>query len=567
MSTTKNRKFVSNDLVINDWKDISGYFSDLTERPVSGTSDLLQWWRDLSELESVLEEELAWRYIKMNCNTANEELSNHFNHFVTEIEPEISKSSNMLEKKLVELEARFKLSEGKFQIAIRSIKNSIDLFREENIPIIAELQKEEQEYGVISSKMSITYKGEEMTLHKAANLLKETERTVREEAYFLINKRREADREKLHLLLDKLIARREIIAKNAGFDNYRDYKFRELGRFDYTLEHCEQFHKAIASNVRPLVTKINEHRKEKLGFALRPWDLEVDIDGKSPLKPFADTAELVKKTIQCFSEINPEFGEFISIMNSGGFLDLEARKNKAPGGFNYPLYESNIPFIYMNATGNHRDMVTMMHEGGHAVHSFLCKDHELVNFKSTPSEVAELASMTMELISMDYWGLFFKDPDELKRARRIQLEGVISVLPWVAVIDKFQNWLYLNPGHSHDEREDAWIKIFNEFNDQTIDWSGLVNFKRIMWQKQLHIYEVPFYYIEYAMAQLGAIAIWRNFRNDSKKAVKQYEAALKLGYTATIPEIYTAAGIRFDFSEKYISELMDFVLTELNKNY
>lgn len=246
-----------------------------------------------------------------------------------------------------------------------------------------------------------------------------------------------------------------------------------------------------------------------------------------------------------------------------GHLDLESRKGKAPGGYNYPLAEIGVPFIFMNATSTLRDLVTILHEGGHAIHSFVTRDLELANFKSTPSEVAELASMTMELISMDHWDLFFDHPENLKRAKKEHLEQIIETLPWVATIDKFQHWIYENPRHDRSDRTRQWNRIFDRFSDNITDWSGLQDQKDNLWQKQLHLYEVPFYYIEYGMAQLGAIAIWKNYKKDPKKGLQGYLNALKLGYMRSIPEIYRAAGIKFDFSREYISELMQFVQEEL----
>jgi oligoendopeptidase F len=297
--------------------------------------------------------------------------------------------------------------------------------------------------------------------------------------------------------------------------------------------------------------------------SLRPWDKAVDPEGRNPLKPFSDGKQLAEKTIEVFSKLDPYLGQCLSIMRTMGHLDLESRKGKAPGGYNYPLAEIGVPFIFMNATSTLRDMVTIMHEGGHAIHNFLTRDLELNDFKSTPSEVAELASMSMELISMDHWDLFFSDAEELKRAKREHLEDIIETLPWVATIDKFQHWIYENPGHSAQERKESWNRIFHEFADTVTDWSGLEKTKDYLWQKQLHLYEVPFYYIEYGMAQLGAIAVWRNYRKDPQLGLRGYQNALRLGYLKPIPEIYAAANIKFDFSSAYIKELMDFVKAEL----
>jgi oligoendopeptidase F len=298
--------------------------------------------------------------------------------------------------------------------------------------------------------------------------------------------------------------------------------------------------------------------------ALKPWDTKVDPEGRSPLKPFTTGEELLDKTIRCFSRLDPFLGSCLKIMKAMNHLDLESRKGKAPGGYNYPLDEIGVPFIFMNATSNLRDMVTLLHEGGHAVHSLVTRDLPLNAFKHTPSEVAELASMSMELITMDFWDEFFENKDDLKRAKIQHLESIIETLPWVATVDKFQHWMYENPEHTSSDRTSEWVKIYRQFTDDMMDWSGLEKFREYLWQRQLHIYEVPFYYIEYGIAQLGAIGVWKNYRENPEAGLKGYLDALKLGYTAPITEIYRAANIPFDFSQAYISELMQFVKDELD---
>ena len=557
---------MSDALKIKEWSDIAPFFLDLEKREISSTDDLQKYLKDRSELEAILEEEAAWRYIKSTCDTQNKEIAESFEYFISKIEPEINKQSNVLDKKLYNSEFLKDLDQTDYLIPIRSLKQRIELFREENISILAELQSAEQEFGAIAAAMTIKFRGEEITLHKAANYLKENDRALRKEVYELINNRRLEDKQKLNELLTKLIEKRTQIAKNTGFDNYRDFKHIEMGRFDYKIEDVLEFHDTIKETIVPLLNKIQEKRKTDLAYnKLKPYDLDVDVKGREPLKPYKNTEELVDKTIKVFSKLNNRYGNFIYTMKELKYLDLDARKGKAPGGYNYPLYESNVPFIFMNSTNNLRDLETMMHEGGHAVHSFLSKDLDLVDFKSLPSEVAELASMSMELISMEHWDEFFKDKVELKRAKQLQLEGVISVLPWVATVDKFQHWLYLNPKHSNKERDNAWQKIFSEFSGNVIDYSGYENYVENAWQKQLHIFEVPFYYIEHAISQLGAIAIWKNFKENRVEALKKYEKALSLGYSKTIPEIYEAAGIKFSFNKEYVAELMAFVLNEYQK--
>jgi oligoendopeptidase F len=277
------------------------------------------------------------------------------------------------------------------------------------------------------------------------------------------------------------------------------------------------------------------------------------------LKPFKDGADLAEKTISCFNAIDPYFGEVIRTLQQMKFMDLDSRIGKAPGGYNYPLYETGVPFIFMNSSCSLRDLITMVHEGGHAIHSMLTHRLPFIGFKEFPSEVAELASMSMELISMEHWHHFFEDKNELRRAKKEQLENVIEALPWILCIDRFQHWIYLNPGHTIKERSDFWEQNFKSFSSSIPDWSGLENVRRSIWQKQLHLFEVPFYYIEYGMAQLGAIAMWKRYREQPEQAIENYKIALSLGHTASIPEVYKAAGISFDFSEQYIRELMLFV--------
>lgn len=561
------RKFLSEDFKVTSWDQIKPLFDDLLSREIKNANDLKKWFSDRSELESVLSEDLAWRYINMTCYTENEQYRGKYQEFIEQIQPQIAPVADQLNKKAAASPYLDALSkEEGYDLMIRTLRKEIEIFREQNVPLFTEMSTESQKFAQINGAMSVEIDGKEMTLQQASVLLQSTDRAKREEVYKKIVDRRLVDKDKLDDLFSKLISLRDRIARNAGFPNYRDYMFRALGRFDYTPKDCFDFHEAIAHEVVPIQDIFSRERKEHLKVnTLRPWDKSVDPDGREALKPFSNGKELTEKTIDVFKKLDPFLGQCLEIMREMGHLDLESRKGKAPGGYNYPLAEIGVPFIFMNATSTLRDMVTIMHEGGHAIHNFLTRDLPLNDFKSTPSEVAELASMSMELISMDHWDVFFTDPEELKRAKREHLEDIIETLPWVATIDKFQHWIYEHPEHTLEERKAAWNRIFDAFADTVTDWSSLEQAKNYLWQKQLHLYEVPFYYIEYGMAQLGAIAVWRNFRNDPKKGLAGYQAALKLGYMRSIPEIYMAANIRFDFSRDYIRELMTFVREELAK--
>ena len=561
------RKYLDKSFTVTDWPTLQPYFEELLNRPINSKEELRKWFRDRSELEAVLAEDGAWRYIKMTCDTTDDRLREAYNFFVQEIQPRIAPYSDKLNRQAVAspyLDAVASLPG--YNIMIRELRKEIEIFREENIPLQTELQTKAQQYGQISGAMTVAINGEEKTLQQAAVELQKTDRAWREEVYHKISTRRLLDRQKLDRLFDELISLRHQVGQNAGFANYRDYMFKAMGRFDYTPQDCFDFHEAIATEVVPFLHEFARTRQEKLAVAsLRPWDKAVDVDGRPPLKAFAGGEDLLNKGIAVFAATDPYLGQCLQTMKEMGRLDLESRKGKAPGGYNYPLAETGVPFIFMNATSTLRDMVTLMHEGGHAVHAFLCDKLELNEFKSTPSEVAELASMAMELISMDQWHIFFPDKEDLLRAKREHLEQLIETLPWVATIDKFQHWIYENPQHSPDDRIKNWLAIFSQFTDNVTDWQGLELNQSYLWQRQLHLYEVPFYYIEYGMAQLGAIAVWKNYKEDPQQGLQGYMNALKLGYTATIPEIYQAAGIKFDFSREYIKELMAFVKSELDQ--
>ncbi len=564
----KKRSFLPHDLYIDSWSSVEPYYRNLLTRPLRSVDDLVVWLQHHSELSSAMEEEQAWRYIRMNCDTTDSRLSAAFEYFITTIFPEAEKLSHQLDMKLIRAGMLDQLDNDRYLVFIRALKRRTELFREENVPLLAALQVTEQEYGRIMGGLTVHFRGKELTLQQAANLLRDTDRDKREQVFALIHHQRIAQVSRLQDLYSELVGKRMQVSNNAGFASYRDYKFAELGRFDYTADDCLLFRSAVRKHVKPLVERIHRKRQEDLGYrALKPWDLDVNPTGREPFKPFDHPDELVEKTVQCFNEIRPGYGEYLERMHRHGFMDLGSRPGKAPGGFNYPLYESNVPFIFMNAVGNQRDVETLAHEGGHAIHSFLTAGLPLVEYKSLPAEVAELASMSMELIFMEHWHHFSNDVEEIRRARRNQLEEIITILPWIICVDAFQHWVYTHPGHTHRERDQAWIDIAMEQMSSVVDYTGVEEHLTYAWQRQLHIFEMPFYYIEYAIAQLGAISVWRNYRENPSGTLDRYESALRLGYSKPIPEIYRAAGIPFDFSETYINSLMKYVWNELEQLY
>jgi len=561
----KPRTFVPENLEIK-WENLEPLFEELKNREINSVEELETWLKNRSELEAALEENFAWRYIKMTCDTSNEDLLKDFQYFATEIEPKIAPIANDLNKKFIESPFVDQLDKDKYFVFIRGIKKALELFREENIPLLTEIQVTQQKYQSITGAMSVILDGKEYTLEQASVFLKDTDRSVRQKAWEAITARRLQDKDQLDELFNELLKLRHQVALNANFENFRDYMFQALGRFDYNAHDCYKFHAAIEREIVPILRKQAEKRQQALGVdALKPWDMDVDISGKPALKPFGNGQELIDKSIACFEGLHSYIGERLQIMKANNLFDVESRKGKAPGGYNYPLAETGAPFIFMNSANTFRDLTTMVHEGGHAVHTFISSGLELNDFKHVPSEVAELASMSMELISMDKWEVFFDNEEDLKRAKKDQLRDVLKTLPWVAVVDQFQHWIYTNPSHTTQQRRDAWKEIFAPFGNNFADWTGYEEALENLWQKQLHIFEVPFYYIEYAIAQLGAIAVWKNYKENPEEALENYLTALKLGYTKTIKEIYKTAGIKFDFSSEYVRELAKFIKGELEK--
>jgi oligoendopeptidase F len=557
--------FIPKHFQLNTWEELQPFFDELLHRHIQSLPELEQWIMDKNQLDMALGEAMSWRYINITVDSTDTEAANAYNYAVEHLAPNISSYEFRLDQKLIESPWLHLLDHDRFFIYLRSTKNAVQLFREANIPLATDIQLKSKEYVKIFSEMTIGYNGQQMTLQKATALLEETDREARELIYHQIHQRILQDKDSFEDLFDALLQKRHQMALNAGFDNFRDYKFNALGRFDYSVADCLHFHDAIEQEILPIVNNLNSHRKKMLGLEqLRPWDLFVDPSGDKPLRPFQAIPELVSKVIRCLSELHPSFGVYLAKMNELGHLDLDSRPGKRPGGYNMPLMATGVPFIFMNATNSFSDLRTFMHESGHAVHSFLTRHYPLKTAKRVPSEVAELAAMTMELLSMEHWDIFFPNPEELRRAKIAQLEFVLKVLPWIATIDKFQHWIYQHPHHTPNERKQAWMQILRQFSSDEVERTDMEGYSEYLWHKQLHIFEVPFYYIEYGMAQLGAIAIWKQYRENPEQTIANFISALKLGYTRPIGEIYQAAGIPFDFSRENVKALGDFVREELN---
>lgn len=552
------RTFVAQDCVVQYWDSIKDYFESLESRVVKDKNSAERWLADRSELDAFLEEDLAWRYIHMSIDTDDKARVDAYTAFVSEIQPKIAPFEDLLNRKMVANPHIMKMSEDPaYAIYFRSLEAALSIFREENVPIEAYLNEKAQEFGSISAAQTIDHDGKTLTMQQASQFLKDPIEEIRAVVYIKMVDRRRQDIGKLNDLYSDLIKKRNQLALNAGFENFRDYKFVSMGRFDYTKEDCFAFHEAIKKEVVPLVKEIQQRKLNQLGKTkFKPWDLEVDPFGRKPLKPFHTGDEMLQGTINMFKKLDLYFADCLETMQEMRHLDLDSKHGKAPGGYNYPLYEIGVPFIFMNAVGAHRDLVTMVHEAGHAVHSFLSRDLKLTAFKNFPSEVAELASMSMELLSMDLWDEFYPHFEDLNRAKREHLEDILKILPWIAQIDSFQHWVYAHPSHSVAERSQKWLELCVDFGTGLVDWTGYEDIQGASWQRQLHLFEVPFYYIEYGIAQLGALGVWMNRKKNQQTALENYKKALSLGYTRSMPEIYQVAGVPFDFSENRLKILV-----------
>ena len=563
--------YVDDDFDPSSWKEVEAYTEELLNRKISCSKCLEGIIRDASELSEHISEKGALLYIGMTCDTENEEKKGAFLDFVENVRPKLSEFSDSLNRRIVGHEAVEDLPE-RYDLMIRSMKNDVEIFRKENIPLSVEQTKLVTEAQTINGAMSVEYEGEEYTIPEMRVFLESNERSVREGAWKAVADRRLEDEGRLSEIFDQLIVIRNEMAINAGFETYTDYMFRAMERFDYTKDDCLEFHDAIEAVCVPLMREINSRRIKSLSLgSLRPWDVNEktgvgpDLEGRAPLKPFADVNEMVSKLSRLFHRMSTDLGEKFDMLVEMDTLDLDTRKGKAPGGYQYYLQKSRVPFIFMNAAGLQGDLETMIHEAGHAFHSIYCGHLELIGERSYPIEFAEVASMSMELMTQNEWGEFYND-EEANRARIGHLEGIIFLLPWIATIDSFQHWLYSNPGHTRDERKTVWNSIRDRFGSN-MEWGDYQGHRDTSWQQQGHLFGVPFYYVEYGIAQLGALQLWRTQRKDSVKALSDYSNAMALGNTKTLPELFSAADIELGFGEEHLGSLISEVrmaMAELN---
>jgi oligoendopeptidase F len=560
------RRFVPADVDLGDWVQIAPLFDRLeTDIAAAKTVEALERWLiDWGELSAALDEESSKRYIAMTCHTDSAEAKQAYLSFVEKVEPQTKPRQFKLSQLFLAHPQRAQLPPARYAVFDRNTKLHVELFREENVALETEEAKLGQQYQELAGSLTVTFRGEEKTLVQMGRFLEETDRATREEAWKLVAERRLKEADKFETIFEGLLKLREQIARNAGFPNYLAYAFRARGRFDYTPEDCVKFHDAIEREVMPVLRELQAERKQQLGLAsLRPWDLQVDALNRAPLRPFEQVDGMVTHTQEIFDKLDGQLAGEFKLMRDLKLLDLANRKGKAPGGYQSTLAESRLPFIFMNAVGQQRDVETMLHEAGHAFHALATRGEDLYGYRHAPIEFCEVASMSMELLGNEFIEAFYGAP-EAKRARRDHLEGIIEIFPWIATVDAFQHWIYSHPGHTRAERTAAWLALMDRFGGD-VDWSGFEAARANLWHRQLHIFLYPFYYVEYGIAQLGALQVWANFKRDRAKALADYKRGLALGGSRPLPELFAAAGCRFDFSQQTVAPLVKLLSNELAK--
>jgi oligoendopeptidase F len=580
MLTHAAKSFLPASLNAAEWSQLEPLVRALGEREVGSPAEFERWLMDRSDLDAACSEARANLYIANSCNTEDQAIAAAYTRYLDEIAPKLEVSGFELDKKHVAMAKRFPLSAERYHVLNRGKQAAVELFREENVPIQTELAKLSQEYGKVAGGQTVVFEGQEKTLPQMQPYLLRPQRSVREGAWTGIAARRLKDRGALDTLMDQMVTRRHAMAKNAGCESYLDYAFKDKQRFDYTPKHCEEFWSAVEKHVVPLMRRLDARRQQTLKVeALRPWDLQVDVHGRPGLSPFRGGRELVSKTQSVMDALDTRLGamtkRLVGVEQGGGggesmitdCLDLDSRKGKRPGGYQYVRDLSRKPFIFMNAAGLHRDVMTMVHEAGHAFHSMLAENDPIVDYRHSPIEFAEVASMSMEHLTMPHWGVrggFYESkPDDLSRARREHLEDSITILAWIATIDSFQHWMYRHPSHTRHERDTYWLGLDARFG-HAVSWDGYEDARAAQWQRQGHLFSHPMYYIEYGIAQLGALRLWLKSKKEGEKAaVDAYIRALSLGGSKPLPELFAAAGLSFDFGDGPIAGVVEAVEREL----
>ncbi|PIE22934.1 MAG: peptidase M3 [Planctomycetota bacterium] len=554
------RRFVPEGFDSADPEQLRAQFERLEAQEITSAEELKSFLLDWSELASQVDAGLARRYVAMTCDTKDEAIKASYLAFERDVIPEWSKLDDKLNRKFLASPLRSELEED-FAVFVRDRQRAAEIFRPENTELAAQDSELSAKYSEIQGAIEVEFRGEKLTAQQCAAKLEEPDRATREESWQVLGKRRLQDVPAINELWEKQLGLRTRIAQNADFGDYRDYRFALCGRFDYTPQDCEAFHDAVEKVVVPAVAKLMEERKQKLGLdSLRPWDLRVGISGRDPVKPFDNEQGYIDITRKLFEAVDPVFTADFDLLVRNKLLDLMSRPGKAPGGYMYPIEDMRLPFIFINGVGRHDDVQTLLHEGGHGFHTLAVRDQDLGDYREPPIEFAEVASMSMEMLGLEQLGTVYADGDA-NEAYVSHMNDVLSTFTWVATIDAFQHWIYTHEGHSAEERVAAWTEIRTRFAPW-IDWTGIEEHRDHEWQRQGHIFGSPFYYIEYAIAQIGALQVWRNERKDHDGAVAAYRKALALGGSRPLPELFAAAGLRFAMDASILKELVSDVIEQ-----
>ncbi|MCA8974976.1 MAG: M3 family oligoendopeptidase [Planctomycetes bacterium] len=555
-------RFVPRDLDADSLDALEPLFESLAHRPLSDADAIERWLLDESELQARIGAALARRYVRMTRATDDSEAREAYLAMEQKVMPRVRILGDALDRHFLESPALGQLDPARFEVLVRQRRTRSEIFRAEN----TDLQREEAELQTrqqtIMGGITVAFDGAVKTLQQMASYSDSQDRSLREAAWRASLEARRGHWDELEGIYDRLIDLRTRIARNADFTHFTPYRFLELGRYDYTERTCRQLHDAIAECVVPAVAELDRARAERLGLhRLRPWDLEVDPEGRPPLRPFSTEEQIIALCRRIFAAVDPRFADEFDILVERDLLDLMSRPSKAPGGYQYQLEDERLPFIFANGVGMHHDVQTLLHEGGHAFHSILCRHHDILAHRDYAIEIAETASMSMELLGLEQLSTVYSAEDATRTYRK-HLEGILRTLCWIASIDALQHWVYERPDHTHDERRTAWVDIRRRFGGE-IDWSGLDDALQMQWIAQSHLFNHAFYYIEYGIAQVAALKIWRNYRRDPSRAIADYRAALAMGGTRPLPELFAAAGIDFDLSAATLQVLVDDVMQQI----
>lgn len=554
------RTFVPRDVDPAQWDQLQPLYQALADRPLDSVKALKRWLAELSELTAVVSEYGARRHIERACHTDDPEIEKAFLHFVEQILPKLKPLQFALRKRFLDSPHQQALTGEAYEVLRRQWQAEVSLFREENVPLATQATKLVSEYDKLNGAMVVEYQGRKQTLQQLGKYLEEPDRQVREQTWRLAAERRLEDRDAIESLFDQLLGLRGRMAGHADKRDFREYSWAAMDRFDYRPEDCLAMAEAVERICVPMVEQLDEQRRERMELAaLRPWDLSVDVYGRAPLQPFNadDPSELVERARQTLARIDGGLADEFARLKLGRNLDLDSRPGKRAGGFQAGLHEIGEPFIFMNATGVHRDVETILHEAGHAFHFVWAhRAQPLVFLRHAPIEFCEVASMSMELMAWRHLDVFYGDEPQRHRAQRAMLEGIVRIFPWIATIDSFQHWLYTHPGHSAAERRDYWLGLMDRFSSRHVDWTGLDEVRAYLWHKQLHLFHHPFYYVEYGIAQLGALQLWARYEREPAATLADYRAALALGGSRRLPALFESARLRFDLTERTLEPVM-----------